>query len=214
MSNKIVFILDRSGSMFNLQKDVIGGFNSFLSEQKKLKDKAEVTTILFDHYYEVLHDDIDINRVEPITERQYYTRGNTALLDAIGKTIKNIDVATKKRDNVLFVINTDGYENASTEYNNKQVKELVEHFEKKHDWKFIFLGANMDAFSVGSTMGITYNFNYANTKDGIHTMYAAVSDTTRSWRTMNSSAGGGGGGTFDTTQLSNMDKEVKDNSSS
>lgn len=204
MSNKIVFILDRSGSMSGLEKDVIGGFNSFLSEQKKLKDKAEVTTILFDHYYEVLHDNVDINKVEPITDKQYYPRGNTALLDAIGKTIKNIDNATKKKDNVLFVINTDGFENASREYNNQQIKELVEHYEKKHEWKFIFLGANMDAFSVGTNMGITYNFNYANTRDGISAMYAAVSNTTRGWRNTS-------GQTLDTTELTDMDNDVKSN---
>jgi Mg-chelatase subunit ChlD len=207
MSNKIVFILDKSGSMSGLEKDVIGSFNSFLREQKKIKDEFYLTTVLFNTSYRVLHENMPIQKVQPLTERDYDTSGGTALLDAFGKAMQNTIDHSTPRDKVLFVINTDGEENSSKEYTNKQIKEMVDHYEKWHGWKFIFIGANMDAFAEGSKMGITYNFNYANTRDGIATAYTAVSDTTRSWRVSN-------GENIDIRSLTNMDSETKSNTSS
>jgi len=195
---KIVFVLDKSGSMSGLEKDVIGGFNSFISEQKKLKDKARVTTVLFDTQYKILHDNVDLHKMEPITPKQYYTDGGTALLDALGKTIRSVEAKCEKNEKVLFIINTDGEENSSHEFNNQQIKDMVTHNEHMHDWKFIFLGANIDSFSTGGNLGITYNFNYQNTSKGIHHLYAAVSDTTRTWRNTS-------GQTVDTTSLTNLD---------
>jgi len=207
MSNKIVFILDKSGSMSGLEKDVIGSFNSFLREQKKIKDEFYLTTVLFDTSYRVLHENMSIHRVQPLTDRDYNTGGGTALLDAFGKAMQTtIDHSTPK-DKVLFVINTDGEENSSKEYNNRQIKDMVEHYEKWHDWKFIFIGANVDAFTEGSKMGIFYNFNYVNTGAGISTAYAAVSDTTTQWRASK-------GVNIDVRSLTDMDNEVKSNTSS
>jgi Mg-chelatase subunit ChlD len=198
MSNKIVVILDKSGSMSGLEKDVIGSFNSFIREQKKIKDQAYLTTVLFNTNYKVLHENMPIHRVAPISEKEYNTEGGTALLDAVGKAIQTtIDHSTPK-DKVLFVINTDGEENSSKEYSNKDIKDLINHYEKWHDWKFIFIGANVDAFAEGSKMGITYNYQYVNTGAGISTMYTAVSDTTTKWRSA--------GGTFDTSSLEEMNK--------
>ena len=182
MATKLVFILDRSGSMLGKESDVIGGFNSFIKSQKELKDKTTVTTILFDDQYEILHDNVKLQAVEPITSKEYFVRGVTALLDAVGKTVNHIDHRARKNDKVLFVITTDGRENASKEFSKEKVKEMVKHFEEAHDWKFIFLGANIDSFAEGGSMGIGNNFNYQNSSYGISTMYAAVSDTATTWR--------------------------------
>jgi len=201
MAIKIVFVLDRSGSMQGLETDVIGGFNSFISEQKKLKDKATLTTVLFDNYYEVLHDNVDLQKIEPLTNKQYFVRGTTALLDAVGKTINHVDHRIRKNDKVLFIINTDGLENASQEFSKEVIKELIEHLEKEHDWKFIFLGANIDAFAAGGGMGIFYTFNVDNSPKGIMANYDAVSYTTSTFRNTR-------GATMDTSKLENLDKST------
>lgn len=183
MTTHIVFILDRSGSMGGKENDVVGGFNAFLEEQKKLKDEAKLTTVLFDDKYEILHDGINIQQVKSITRTDYYVRGSTALLDAIGRTIDNLDSYVKEDDNVLFFINTDGFENSSMKYNNVQIKEMVEHLQNEHDWKFVFLGADMDGFALGSSMGIDYSYTSSNTSRGISANYSAVSTLTSEYRT-------------------------------
>ena len=156
----VVFILDRSGSMGGLESDTIGGFNSMLEKQRKIEGKAFITTVLFDDQYELLHDRVNIAKVNNITEKEYFVRGSTALLDAIGKTIAKEKAIqdtlgkNEKADKVLFVIITDGLENASREYNSSTVKKLIETQKEKYGWEFLFLGANIDAIETANTIGI------------------------------------------------------------
>ncbi|NLK43027.1 MAG: VWA domain-containing protein [Tissierellia bacterium] len=157
---ELVFILDRSGSMSGLESDTIGGYNSMLEKQKKVEGEALVTTVLFDDKYELLHDRVNLRGVVPITEKEYYVRGTTALLDAIGLTINKIVNAHKHiskeevPDHTLFVITTDGMENASREYTYDKVREMVEYQKNKYGWEFIFLGANIDAIETAQRFGI------------------------------------------------------------
>lgn len=157
---ELVFILDRSGSMGGLEKDTIGGFNSMLEKQKKLDGDCNVTTVLFDNGYELLHDRIDIRAVSPITEKDYFVGGTTALLDAIGLTIGKIGNAQKhtadeyRAEKVLFVIITDGEENSSREYTAERVKAQIERQKEKYGWEFVFLGANIDAVATAGRFGI------------------------------------------------------------
>ena len=160
---EIIFILDRSGSMSGLETDTIGGYNSMLAKQKKEEGKALISTILFDDKIEVLHDRADLNEVDEITENEYYVRGATALLDAVGgaihhignihKYVRNEDVPEK----TLFIITTDGMENSSRSYSYKKVKKMVERQKKKYNWEFIFMGANMDAVEVAGRFGVKAN---------------------------------------------------------
>lgn len=160
----VVFILDRSGSMSGLEKDTIGGFNSMLEKQKKeeLEGETFITTVLFDHEYELLHKRQPISKMKPITEKEYFVRGTTALLDAIGKSILNLknlsscsanEKCVKSLNKVLFVIITDGEENSSREFNLEKVKNLIQE-QTKAGWDFLFLGANIDAISVANAVGI------------------------------------------------------------
>ena len=155
---ELVFILDRSGSMGGLESDTIGGYNSMLSKQKKEKTgKVSVTTVLFDDQYELLYNQVPIEKVSPMTEKEYYVRGSTALLDAIGKTVMQVKANQDKKeikDKVLFVIITDGMENASREYRVEQVKKLIEERKEKDNWEFLFLGANIDAIGAAKDLGI------------------------------------------------------------
>ena len=155
---ELVFILDRSGSMGGLESDTIGGYNSMLSKQKKEKTgKVSVTTVLFDDQYELLYNQVPIEKVSPMTEKEYYVRGSTALLDAIGKTVMQVKANQDKKeikDKVLFVIITDGMENASREYRVEQVKKLIEERKEKNNWEFLFLGANIDAIGAAKDLGI------------------------------------------------------------
>lgn len=157
---ELVFILDKSGSMGGLETDTIGGYNSMLEKQKAVDGEARITTVLFDNNYELLHDRIDIRAVSPITEKEYYVGGSTALLDAIGRTINKIGNAQKhtaedyRSDKVLFVITTDGMENASHEYSYNKIKAMVERQKNIYGWEFIFLGANIDAVDVAGRFGI------------------------------------------------------------
>ena len=160
-SMELVFILDRSGSMGGLESDTIGGYNSMLEKQKNGKTgKVNVTTVLFDDKYELLHDRIPIKEIKPITDKEYFVRGNTALLDAIGKTVSHIKSEQnklekeKKSEKVMFIIITDGMENASKEYTVKAVKEIVETQKNKEKWEFLFLGANIDAIGTAESYGI------------------------------------------------------------
>ena len=187
---ELVFILDRSGSMSGLEDDTIGGYNSMLAKQKKEEGEAVVTTVLFDDRYELLHDRIPLQGVAPITDDQYYVRGSTALLDAIGRTITKIANVQKhtapemRADKVLFVITTDGYENASREYSYKKVKSMVEHEKEKYGWEFLFLGANIDAvavagqFGIGADRAVTYHADH----EGTALNYDVVSETVSSLR--------------------------------
>lgn len=160
-TTELVFILDRSGSMSGLESDTIGGYNAMLKKQQEESGEAIVTTVLFDDNYELLHDRTNIKGIKPITEEEYYVRGSTALLDAIGKTINKIVNATRhtakehQAENVIFVITTDGMENASREYDHHKVKEMIEHQKARYNWEFIFLGANIDAVSTARDIGIS-----------------------------------------------------------
>jgi len=181
---EIVFILDRSGSMAGLEDDTIGGFNSMIRKQKAEDGEAYVSTILFDNYTEVIHDRVDIQKIEPITHKDYYVRGCTALLDAIGKAIHHIGNVHKyareedRPEKTLFVITTDGMENASREYSYDRVKKMIQHEQEKYGWEFIFLGANIDAAKEAARFGITEDraVNYHADCQGTAVIYEAVSE--------------------------------------
>ena len=157
---EIVFILDRSGSMSGLEKDTIGGFNSTIDKQKQEAGEAFVSTVLFDTEMEVLHDRAPLAHIEPLTEKEYYARGCTALLDAIGGAIHHIGNVHKyardedRPEKTIFVITTDGYENASRKYSAERVKQMIERQKQKYGWEFIFLGANIDAVGVADRFGV------------------------------------------------------------
>lgn len=157
---ELVFILDRSGSMSGLEKDTIGGFNSMLEKQRKEPGKAVVSTVLFDYETEVIHDRIAIADVPNLTDSEYYVRGCTALLDAVGGAIHhigNVHKYARKEDvpeKTLFIITTDGMENASHKYTYEKVRRMIERQKERHGWEFIFLGANIDAAAEASRFGI------------------------------------------------------------
>lgn len=157
---ELVFILDRSGSMYGLEQDTIGGFNSMLTKQKSLDGECRITTVLFDHQYTLFHDRIDIQAVSPMTKKDYNVGGSTALLDAIGTTIDKLirvqrhTAESYRAQKVIFVIITDGEENSSRKYSYDQVKAKIEHEKEAYGWEFIFLGANMDAVKTASQFGI------------------------------------------------------------
>ena len=157
---ELVFILDKSGSMSGLEKDTIGGFNSMLDQQSKVDGECVITTVLFDNRYELLHDRIDIRAVQPITGKEYFVGGSTALLDAIGKTIHKIGTVQKnttedyRAEKVMFVIITDGEENASRCYSSMQIRQMIQRQKERYGWEFIFLGANIDAVETAGRFGI------------------------------------------------------------
>lgn len=157
---ELVFILDRSGSMSGLEADTIGGFNAMIEKQKQEAGDATVTTILFDSKVETLHDRTDLQKIEPMTNKDYYVRGMTALLDAVGSTIQHISHVhtVMGEDNVLehtmFVITTDGMENASREFTAEAVRSLIKERKEKDNWEFLFLGANIDAVKAAGNIGI------------------------------------------------------------
>ncbi len=157
---EIIFILDRSGSMAGLEGDTIGGYNSMLDKQKKEEGEAIVSTVLFDDRSEVLHDRVNLDKMEHITEHEYYVRGCTALLDAVGGAIKHIATVHRyareedRPEKTLFIITTDGMENSSRRYSYEKVREMVECQKEKYGWEFLFLGANIDAVQVAGRFGI------------------------------------------------------------
>ena len=180
---ELVFIIDRSGSMSGLEADTIGGFNGRLEKQKKETGEAYVSVVLFDDQTEVLYDRVDIQEVEPMNDKQYYVRGCTALLDAVGGAIhhiKNVHRYAREEDvpeKTLFIITTDGMENASRQYSYDKVRRMVEHEKKKYHWEFLFLGANMDAIQVAGRFGIKPSraVNYENDGAGTQLNYEVMS---------------------------------------
>ena len=187
---ELVFILDRSGSMGGLESDTIGGFNSMLAKQQTEPGECRITTVLFDNEYETLHDRIDIKAVSAITNREYFVRGQTALLDAVGRTINKIDSVQKntavdyRAEKVLFVITTDGMENASREFNYKKIKSLVEKQKSKYGWEFIFLGANINAVEVADRFGVDRSRaqRFHNDSEGIELNYRVLNETVSCYR--------------------------------
>ena len=183
-STELVFILDKSGSMSGLEKDTIGGFNSMLGKQKALEGDCRITTVLFDNNYELLHDRIDIAAINEIGEKEYQIGGSTALLDAIGKTVNKISSAQKntaegyRATKVMFVIITDGEENASKEYAADKVKALIERQKSEYGWEFIFLGANIDAVTTAQRYGINADraLDYIADGDGTALNFSVMSE--------------------------------------
>ena len=172
---ELVFILDRSGSMSRLEADTIGGFNSMIAQQKREAGEALASTVLFDHESVVIHDRLPLEKVPPMTEKDYFTRGCTALLDAVGGTIHHIGNIHKyaRREDVpektMFIITTDGYENASRRYDYEHVRRMIERQKERYGWEFLFLGANIDAakevarFGIGADRSVNYNWDEAGT---------------------------------------------------
>ena len=193
---ELVFILDRSGSMSGLEADTIGGFNAMIDKQKKEEGEAFISTVLFDDRTEVLYDRIPIARVEPMNDRQYYVRGCTALLDALGGAIRHIGTVHKyareedRPEKTLFIITTDGMENASRKYSYDKVKKMVEKAKEKYGWEFIFLGANIDAISVAGRFGICPDraINYECDEVGTKLNYEAMGMAVSAFRKAKSSA--------------------------
>ncbi|MBQ9008528.1 MAG: VWA domain-containing protein [Clostridia bacterium] len=181
---ELVFILDRSGSMAGLEADTIGGFNSLIAKQQKLPGEVYVSTVLFDNRREVIHDRVSIQNISPMTEKTYYVRGSTALLDAIGCSIHHIGNVHKYArpedvpEKTLFIITTDGMENASRTYTLAEVKSMIEHQKEKYNWEFLFLGANMDAVSVAGRFGINadHAVTYVADEEGTALNYDVLSE--------------------------------------
>ena len=184
---EIVFILDRSGSMSGLEADTIGGFNSMIEKQRKESGEALISTILFDNVSEVLHDRVPVQKVAPMTDRDYFVCGGTALLDAIGGAIRhigNIHKYARQEDvpeHTLFVITTDGMENASRRYDSETVKKMIERQKEKYGWEFLFLGANIDAvetarhFGIDADRAVNYHSDHEGTQLNYEVLSAAVS---------------------------------------
>ncbi len=181
---EIVFILDKSGSMSGLEEDTIGGYNGMLKRQQKLEGDLIVTTVLFDDNYEIIHDRTNIKEIKPLTEQEYFVGGTTALLDAVGRAIVKTINANKniklefQADKVMFVIITDGMENASLEYSYDKIKNMIEKQKTEHNWEFIFLGANIDSISTASKFGIDEDrsANYNADSEGTELNYGVISD--------------------------------------
>lgn len=165
MKNKnlteLVFILDRSGSMQGLEEDTIGGFNGLIEKQMKEKGDAVVTTVLFDNKYDMIYDNADIKKIPKMTRKEYYARGSTALMDAVGRTINHVKhrhkmaLKSETPEHTMVVIITDGYENSSKEFDRQTIREMIERQREKHGWEFLFLGANIDAEKEAESYGIS-----------------------------------------------------------
>ena len=193
---EIVFILDRSGSMAGLEEDTIGGFNAMIEKQKGEAGEAVVSTVLFDHLSEVVHDRVELQKIRPLTRKEYYVRGCTALLDAVGRAIHHIGNVHKyareedRPEKTLFVITTDGMENASREYTYDRVRRMIGRQKERYGWEFLFLGANIDAAREAARFGITADraANYHADHRGTAVIYEAGSEAVcniRAGRPMN-----------------------------
>lgn len=187
---ELVFILDRSGSMAGLESDTIGGFNAMIEKQKKQDGECYVSTVIFDDESEVLHDRVKLDQVPTMTDKDYTVRGCTALIDAIGGAIhhiSNIHKYARPEDvpaHTMFIITTDGMENASIRYNSRQVKNMIERQKEKHGWEFLFIGANIDAIETASRYGIGRNraVNYRADAKGTDMLYRSISRTISDFR--------------------------------
>jgi uncharacterized protein YegL len=181
---EIVFILDRSGSMAGLEGDTIGGFNAMIDKQKKEPGDAYISTVLFDNISEVIHDRVDIQNIRPLTRNEYYVRGCTALLDAVGNAIHHIGNVHKyareedRPEKTVFVITTDGMENASRMYSYDKVRAMIQRQKEQHGWEFLFLGANIDAAKEAARFGIQADraANYHADSKGTSVIYESVSE--------------------------------------
>ena len=179
---ELVFILDRSGSMAGLEEDTIGGFNAMIEKQKKTPGQAYVSTVLFDNVSEVIHDRVDIRKIEGLTDRDYYVRGCTALLDAVGQAIHHIGNVHKyareedRPEKTVFVITTDGMENASRLYTYQRVRSMIEEKKAQYGWEFLFLGANIDAAREAARFGIQADraANYHADRKGTAVIYETM----------------------------------------
>lgn len=188
---ELVFILDRSGSMSGLESDTIGGYNSLLHKQQQEDGECVITTVLFDDKYELLHDRINLKGILPITEQEYFVRGSTALLDAVGRTIDKISNAQQhttleeQAEKVMFVITTDGLENSSCEYEYGKVRQMIERQKEKYGWEFLFLGANIDAMETAARFGISADraANYNADSEGTQLNFKVVSKAVSCFRT-------------------------------
>lgn len=182
---ELVFILDRSGSMAGLEKETIAGFNRLIQQQKEVQGEALVSTVLFDDRFEVLHNRVSIQKIEHMTSKDYYVRGSTALLDAIGRSIlkiRNVHKALEeenKPEKTLFFITTDGMENASVEFNYEHLNEYIQLQKEKYGWEFIFIGANIDAIGTAKKFGIDADraVNYRSDKRGTNLNYKVMNET-------------------------------------
>lgn len=187
---ELVFILDKSGSMSGLESDTIGGFNSMLEKQKAVDGECRITTVLFDNTYHLIHDRIDIRAVSPMTNKEYFVGGSTALLDAVGSTINKLVNVQKntaedyRAGKVMFVIITDGEENSSREYSADKVRRMIEHEKKKYGWEFIFLGANIDAVHTAQRFGINADraVDYVPDAAGTQLNFEAMAETVACYR--------------------------------
>ncbi|MGL4773831.1 MAG: vWA domain-containing protein [Clostridium sp.] len=183
MKTDLIFILDRSGSMSGLEGDTIGGYNSMINKQKQEEGEAFITTVLFDNDYEVLHNRVELKNLGKITEDDYYVRGCTALLDAIGKTImkvshKQYKLKENRADKVVFVITTDGMENASREFTYEKIREMIKVQKEEFGWEFIFMGANIDAEETAKQFSIDEDraVNFHADSEGILLNYEVIGD--------------------------------------
>lgn len=187
---ELVFILDKSGSMAGLEKETIAGFNDMLAKQRGVAGDCNLTTVLFDHTYRLLHERRDTSSVKPISEEEYAVGGNTALHDAIGRTIHKFDdvmriaCAERREGKVLFVIITDGLENSSRDFSAVDIRQAIEHRTSQHGWEFIFLGANMDAVTTAVDLGIARNRaqSFHADKAGVSMNFRALGETTVDFR--------------------------------
>ena len=186
-TSELVFILDRSGSMSGLEKDTIGGFNSLIQKQRKEKGKCYVSCVLFDDVQEVIYDRVPLNEVKKMTQKQYYARGCTALLDAMGGAIRHIgNVHKYSKEEIgktLFIIITDGLENSSKRYTYVTIKQMVERQKEKYGWEFIFIGANMDVIQEANKFGIDQAVRYACDEEGTALNYSVLSENIIKMRT-------------------------------
>lgn len=186
-TSELVFILDRSGSMSGLEKDTIGGFNSLIQKQRKEKGKCYVSCVLFDDVQEVIYDRVPLNEVKKMTQKQYYARGCTALLDAMGGAIHHIGSVHKyskeEIGKTLFIIITDGLENSSKRYTYVTIKQMVERQKEKYGWEFIFIGANMDVIQEANKFGIDQAVRYACDEEGTALNYSVLSENIIKMRT-------------------------------
>lgn len=184
MKTEVLFILDRSGSMSGLEKDTVGGYNGLITKQREVEGDVRISTLLFDHDLEWLHDRTSIHEVRTLTEKEYYVRGTTALLDAIGYGIQKMKTIQKNEDvKVLVVITTDGMENASKEYTTKSVQQLIS-AQTALGWEFLFLGANIDAVATAQQFGIhrDYAVNYHADAKGTEVNFASINEAVSSVR--------------------------------